>query len=232
MLVIKNSKARRLLKYSIPLVLIPCITVSSSFVFREKSYSAAAVIISLLALLLFSAGFEKKKTGSRRMVITAVLTALAVAGRFIFTPVPGGNPITAFAVISGMYLGSEAGFFTGSVSAVLSNLFAGQGVWTPFQMLSWGLIGFFAGLLSFILKKNKIILSVYGIISAVAYSFLMDIWTVVWYNNGFKLSLFISAIATAAPFTAIYAVSNVIFLLLLSKPFGQKLERIKIKYGV
>jgi len=29
-----------------------------------------------------------------------------------------------------------------------------------------------------------------------------------------------------------YAVSNVIFLLLLGRPFGEKLERIKIKYGV
>jgi len=29
-----------------------------------------------------------------------------------------------------------------------------------------------------------------------------------------------------------YAVSNVLFLYLLAKPFGDKLNRIKIKYGV
>jgi hypothetical protein len=31
---------------------------------------------------------------------------------------------------------------------------------------------------------------------------------------------------------ASYAASNVIFLLLLGRPFGEKLERIRIKYGV
>lgn len=232
MLVIKSASLRKTLKFAVPFILIPGITATSAFIFREKGYSVAAVLIALLSLLLFSAGFEKKKTGSRRMVLTAVMTALAIAGRFIFTPVPGVNPITAFAVISGMYLGSEAGFFTGSVSAVISNLFAGQGVWTPFQMLAWGLVGFFAGLLSSVLKRNRGILSVYGVVSAVAYSFLMDVWTVVWYNNGFRLSLFLAAVASAAPFTLIYAVSNVIFLFVLSKPFGKKLERIKIKYGV
>jgi len=29
-----------------------------------------------------------------------------------------------------------------------------------------------------------------------------------------------------------YSVSNVIFLLLFAKPFGEKLERVKLKYGV
>jgi len=32
--------------------------------------------------------------------------------------------------------------------------------------------------------------------------------------------------------TALYAVSNVVFLLILRKPVGNKLNRIKIKYGV
>ena len=65
-----------------------------------------------------------------------------------------------------------------------------------------------------------------------AYSFIMDIWTVLWYGEGFNWSLYLAALATALPYTIGYAVSNVVFLLVLGRPFGEKLQRVKIKYGV
>ena len=60
----------------------------------------------------------------------------------------------------------------------------------------------------------------------------MDIWTVLWYSGGFDIGLYSAALLSALPFTALYAVSNVGFLILLNKPVGNKLKRIKIKYGV
>jgi len=36
----------------------------------------------------------------------------------------------------------------------------------------------------------------------------------------------------ALPHTILYAVSNMIFLMLFAKPFGEKLERVKKKYGI
>ena len=73
---------------------------------------------------------------------------------------------------------------------------------------------------------------VFALLSGVAFSFIMDIWTVLWYGGSFNPGLYLSAITTAIPHTVLYAVSNLIFILFLSKPFGEKLERIKIKYGV
>ena len=182
----------------------------------------------MLALLLFTAGFEKRSTGTRRMVITAVMTALCFAGRFI----PFLKPISALTIITGMYLGGEAGFLVGALTAVLSNFYFGQGPWTAFQMLAWGMIGLFGGVLSPLLRKNRMFLLGYGLIAGLMYSFTMDIWTVLWYAEGFSIKLYLSALVTAIPYTASYAVSNVLFLALLAKPFGEKLERIKIKYGV
>ena len=60
----------------------------------------------------------------------------------------------------------------------------------------------------------------------------MDIWTVLWYAEGFSWKLYQSALITAIPYTLSYMVSNVLFLLILSKPIGDKLARIKIKYGI
>lgn len=48
-------------------------------------------------------------------------------------------------VLSGIALGPEAGFLTGVLGRFICNFFDGQGPWTPWQMVSWGLIGFISG---------------------------------------------------------------------------------------
>ena len=121
---------------------------------------------------------------------------------------------------------------TGALSAVLSNFYFGQGPWTPFQMFSWGMIGLLAGLMAEPLKRSKIVLTVFAVFSGVLYSLLMDIWTVLWADGYFNFSRYLAAILSAAQFTAVYAVSNVIFLLLLAKPIGKILNRVTVKYGL
>ena len=230
-LLIKNTRLRRLLGILLPFVVMPAVVLGFALGPLRRNYALASLLITLMALVLFSCGFERRKTGTRRMILVAIMSALSVLGRFVFAVIPGFKPITAVVVITAMYIGGEAGFLTGALSAVISNFYFGQGPWTPFQMLSWGLIGLLAGLLATPLKKSRVLLSLYGIFAGVAYSFLMDIWTVLWYNGSFNPGLYAAALATAIPYTVMYAVSNVIFLNLLAKPFGEKLYRIKIKYG-
>ena len=228
MLLIRNKRLRSTIKVVVPFVLIPALAVLGAVAFDEKKHIIIALAVAVFALLLFAAGFEKKSTGTRRMVIVAVMTALCFAGRFI----PVLKPVAALTIITGLYLGGEAGFIVGSLSAVLSNFYFGQGPWTAFQMLAWGLIGLFAGMLSKPLLRSRILLLIYGAVAGIAYSFIMDIWTVLWYNQGFDIKLYLAALVSAIPYTESYAVSNVLFLFLLAKPFGEKLERIKTKYGV
>lgn len=225
---IRNARVRTILRYLIPFGLIPALVAVSALVFDGQRYLILSLGIAVLALLLFMAGVERKNIGSRRMVITAIMTALAVFGRFI----PVFKPITAICVMAAMYLGAEAGFLCGSLSVLISNIYFGQGPWTPFQMLGFGLIGLFAGYTAEPLKRSVALLLGYGVLSGIAYSFIMDIWTVLWYSGGFDVNLYLAALLSALPFTALYAVSNVAFLLLLRKPVGNKLSRVKIKYGV
>jgi len=135
-------------------------------------------------------------------------------------------------VITALYLGSEAGFMVGAFSALLSNFYFGQGPWTPFQMLAWGLIGLIAGFLAKPLKKSKIFLLIFGVLSGVAFSMVMDVWTVLWYSGGFDPALYFAAWISSLPHMTLYAASNFLFLFFLAKPFGDKLQRIKIKYGI
>lgn len=225
---IRNQTVRGILRYAIPLCLIPTIAVLGTVVFDEKRHLFISFFVAILSVLLFIAGFEKRSTGTRRMVIVAVMIALSVAGRFI----PFFKPVTAVTVITAIYLGGESGFLVGSLSALLSNFYFGQGPWTAFQMLAWGLIGWLAGFLSKPLQKSKALLLIYGVVSGIAFSLIMDIWTVLWYNDAFDWSLYAAAILTALPHTVLYSVSNVIFLWFMAKPFGDKLQRIRVKYGI
>lgn len=216
----------------IPFLLIPAAVLAGAFVFREKGWAFLSLGVAVLSLLLFITGFEKKKTGTRRLLLAAVLTGLAVTGRFIFSPIPGVNPITAITVLAAVYMGGESGFLIGALSALISDVFAGQGVWTPFQMLAWGLLGLIAGLFSKYLAGHRIRLCVYNFFGGILYSLIMDLWTVIWYNGAFNGAEYLAAITTALPFTAVYSVSNILFTLLLEKPFGEKLTRMKKKYGI
>ena len=225
---VMNEKLSATLKIAVPFILIPALVALGALVFEGQRYLIISLGIAVLSLLLFAAGVERKNIGSRRMVITAIMTALAVFGRFI----PLFKPITAICILTAVYLGAEAGFLTGSLSVLISNIYFGQGPWTPFQMLGFGLIGLFAGYLSRYLMKSRVLLAVYGAVAGIAYSFIMDIWTVLWYSGGFDWKLYSAAIISAVPFTLLYMASNVAFLLILHKPVGNKLKRIKIKYGV
>ena len=100
LLLIQNAKLRRLLGVLLPFVLIPAIVAAFSFGPLRKNYAFASLLVTLMALVLFSCGIERRKTGTRRMILVAVMTALSVAGRFVFAVIPGFKPITAMVVIT------------------------------------------------------------------------------------------------------------------------------------
>ena len=225
---IESPRLRRLLRVLLPALVIPALVLGGALMLDEKRQMFTAFAVAVCAVLLFLAGIERRQIGARRMVLSAVMIALCVAGRLI----PFFKPVTALTVLTALYLGGEAGFLVGALSALLSNFYFGQGPWTPFQMLAWGLIGLFAGLLARPLKKSRWLLLCYGLLSGVFFSLVMDVWTVLWYNGSFDAGLWLVAMGTALPHTVLYAASNFAFLWMLARPIGEKLERIHIKYGL
>jgi energy-coupling factor transport system substrate-specific component len=71
----------------------------------------------------------------------AALAALAIAGRIAFAAFPNVKPTTDIIVFAGYALGGAPGFAVGAFAALGSNLWFGQGPWTPWQMAAWGLCG-------------------------------------------------------------------------------------------
>ena len=214
------------------LLCIPAVVLGGAVLLREKYAAWVTLCVAVLSCVPLLYSFERRDTSSKELIVLAVLVAISSVGRFVFAWLPGFKPVTAITVIVAIYFGGEAGFVVGSMSAVISDFYFGQGPWTPFQMMAWGLIGFLAGVLAKPLRKSRIGLCLYGALAGVLYSGIMDVWTALWADGTFQWNRYLAACVTALPFTAEYAVSNVVFLLLLAKPIGDKLERLQTKYGI
>ena len=215
------------------LVVIPSVAWVGALFLRDKQYGVISFLLAFLSCLPFYLSFERKKNQTAELVLIAVMIALAVLGRVIFAPLPGMSPVTAIASLTALSFGPASGFLVGSLSAVVSNMLFGQGPWMPFQMMAWGLTGYAAGALGkqgFLNRRFE--LAIFGFCSGITFSLIMDVWTVLALGDGFQWFRYLAILATAAPFTLIYGVSNAVFLVLLKQPIGRRLERIRKKYGL
>lgn len=191
------------------------------------------VLILITILALFFRSFERRKPRPRDIVPIAVMSAIGALGRILFAAIPNFKPTSAIVIITGMQFGPMAGFLTGALSALASNMFLGQGPWTPWQMIAWGLIGFFAGIFQ---KKrwfqHRWVLYTFGMLSGILFGWLMNLWYLVGYVNPITWQTTLAAYAASAVMDATHGIATVLFLLLLEKSWGKKLHRIKIKYGI
>lgn len=201
--------------------------------YDNRSYALISVLFIIFSMIPFLMLYEMKKPQAREWIPLAVMAALASVGRFAFAPIPFFKPMSAIIIITASVFGPEAGFLTGAISALASNLFFGQGPWTPWQMFSWGLIGFLSGLL---IKKNiinnKPKLYIFGLLSGFLFGWVMNIWTATGYIQEFSWKAFFALYISSFPMDLIHGVATVVFLRFLYDPWRAKLNRIKVKFGL
>lgn len=212
--------------------LTAAVVLGGALLFRERFYAWIALLVAVLSCLPLLISFEKRHISSGELMLLAAFVALTVVSRMIFAWLPGIKPVTALIIIAALSLGGEAGFVIGSLSAVLSNLYFGQGPWTPFQMLVWGLIGLLAGWMAKRLLRSRWALGLFGVGSALLFSAVMDVWSVLWTSGGLSLDRYLAATVAALPTTALYAASNLLFLLIFTRPLTGMLGRICTKYAL
>ena len=199
---------------------------------RGYYITGTAIIIELM--IPFFMAFEGRKPQARELVVIAVMCAIAIAAR-VAIPIPNFKAIFAVIMLSGIAFGPEAGFMVGAISAFASNFFYGQGPYTPWQMMAYGAGGMLAG---FCFAKGRLprkpwVMAIFGFFAVVlwvgplldtssVFLMLSDInWNSLLLTYGAGLSVNISQ-----------AACTVLIMLLFGRPLLDKLDRIKVKYGM
>jgi energy-coupling factor transport system substrate-specific component len=187
---------------------------------------ALATALGAAALVVAGvAWFESGTDSTRELAVIATLAAAAAAGRVLFAAVPGVQPVTVIAIVAGASLGARAGVATGALAAFVSNLFLGQGIWTPQQMLGWGACGAVGALLAPFLR-NRWALAAVAAVLGFAFSVSMDVW--LWY--GFSPHTF-AALAAVVGRGLWFDVSHAVGNVMIALAAGPELRRMLDRYG-
>lgn len=212
-----------------------CIVFVASL-FWVDHYLWVSFVLVVTTLLLFIVRFERRKLEARELVLLAVLAAVAAVSRIPFASIPSVQPTTFVIMMSGFVFGAESGMMIGIVAALASNMILGQGPWTPWQMMGWGLVGLTAGLWRkhyWLQTKMGKVLFAFG--WGFLFGWIMNAWGVlslIFVDGQWNFSVLIPYFFGSALFDLMHAASNVLFLLLFGEIWMKILGRFKKKYGL
>ena len=208
-----------------------------------------AVIFLAVSAIPFYLVFDKKKAQARDLVPIALMSALSIAGRaaFAIVPLPNFKPVTAIVIITAVAFGPEAGYLTGALTGFLSNFLFGQGPWTPWQMFTWGMVGFLAGLLykigmfgsvgqenanEFGRRKHPKRLCIFGFFGGFIYGWIMNLYHLIGYVRPITWQAFFSTYVSSFFYDISHGVCTALVLWFVAEPWVRKLLRIKKKFGL
>ena len=217
------------------LLLIPLTLYIGVFYLDNKKYYFISLLVLLECMLPFFLIFEGRKPQARELVIIAVLCALGIAGRAAFFMLPQFKPVMAVTIIAGVAFGGETGFLVGAMTMLASNVLFGQSPLTPWQMFSMGIIGFLAGLLfrKGILRRNREALCIFGALAAILiYGGIMNPASALTWVGELNGKILLTYYISGLPFDCIQAGATWLFLWFGAEPMLEKLDRIKVKYGL
>ena len=196
-------------------------------------YLTSTLIIAEL-LIPFFLVFEGRKPQARELVVIAVMCALAVAAR-VAIPIPNFKAIYGIIMIAGIAFGPESGFLVGAVAALSSNFFLSQGPYTPWQMMAYGAGGMLSG---FLFRKGRlprtpVMMGVVGFFGVLLFvGPLLDTCTVFLAPISMSLKSILAIYISGFTVNVSQGISTFLVMFLLGKPLLEKLDRIKVKYGM
>jgi energy-coupling factor transport system substrate-specific component len=192
------------------------------------SWLAASLVVLGLALVAGFAWYERSQPTARVLALVATLAALAALGRIAFAPLPNVKPTTDIVLLTGSALGGAPGFAVGAVAALASNVFFGQGPWTPWQMCAWGGVGIGGAVLARVAGRElgRTALAAASALAGAGYGVVLNVHLWVTYSGDHSLAKLGAIFTTSLPFDLAHVIGNVAFCLV----FGPALVRALMRY--
>jgi energy-coupling factor transport system substrate-specific component len=183
---------------------------------------AIVVLLGMSGVVLVGGRF----VSAMDLALVASLSALATAGRVLFASLPNFKPVTFVVLVSGAALGPGRGFLVGATTALVSNLFFGQGPWTPWQMVGWGAIGAAGGLLGRGGRvPGRLELAAVGGALALLFDWFVSVWMFIAFTTH-SWGALVALYARGLPFDLAHVTATVLFALL----FGSQAIRILARF--
>jgi energy-coupling factor transport system substrate-specific component len=195
--------------------------------------------LASFALVLGSLGlafwwYERSRPPAKLIALIATLAALAALGRDAFAAVPDVKPITAIVLVSGLAFGARPGFAVGAIAALSSNVLLGEGPWTPWQMLGWGLVGVLGAGLGRALGRREphpLLLALACAGAAEVFNLIVDVYT--WTGTGNRsLAGFALVLGQAVPFDLTHVLASFVFGLAFGPVLLRMLVRVRARLQV
>ncbi len=199
-----------------------------------RAYYITSTLVIIEILVPFLLAFERRKPQARELVVIAVLSALAVAARVVI-PLPNFKAIFAIIMLSGIAFGPEAGFLVGAISAFTSNFFYGQGAYTPWQMFAYGAGGMLAGFFfaKGRLPRKPVTMAVFGFLATFLFvGPLLDTCGVFLTLSEITMQTAWPLYVSGIPVNLSQGACTALTMLLFGKPLLEKLDRVKLQYGM
>ncbi len=191
------------------------------------SWQLASLALVVAALALFFWWYERSRPSSKEVALVATMAALGALGRDAFAALPDVKPTTTIVLICGYAFGPGPGFAVGAVGALASNIFLGQGSWTPWQMIAWAIVGVAGALLGRLLGRRPLgrwTLALACALAAEAFNLLIDLYS--WSMGAtHTLSAYGAWVASALAFDMTHVVASFLFGL----TFGPALLRMLVR---
>jgi energy-coupling factor transport system substrate-specific component len=198
------------------------------------SWLLASTVLLGIALAAGFAWYERAHPTARVIALVATLAALAAIGRIAFAAIPNVKPTTDIVLISGYVLGGAPGFMVGSVAALASNIFFGQGPWTPWQMAGWGAVGVAGALLARVAGRElgRVPLAIACGVLSYAFGAWMNVHLWVTYSGDHSLAQLGAYFATSLWFDVAHVVGSVVFCLAFGPALVRALARYRTRFDV
>jgi energy-coupling factor transport system substrate-specific component len=195
------------------------------------SWALASFLILGAVLLAGFAWYERTRPSSQVLALVAALAALAIAGRIAFAAFPNVKPTTDIVVFAGYALGPAPGFAVGTLTALVSNLWFGQGPWTPWQMAGWGMCGLLGAALGLgRWQPNRFVLAAVCGFAGIAYGALLNFSLMATYGGELSWQRFLALESRAVPFDLAHAFGNVVLALVAGPAMIRMLVRFRERF--
>ena len=155
---------------------------------------------------------KDKALATRKLTYLALITAATIVGRTLFQSLPNIQPVTDIILFVTLYFGIQEGFLVGLLTILITNLYMGMGVWTVFQILSYGAVVLVTYILRRVLRNRFYLQVLHSILMGFLYGFVISLFYVLSFMG---LEKFLAYYLAGISFDFFHGVGNGVLYIIL-----------------